>query len=103
MGEPPDEAFGLDIDPIDAYLRETPAVIERQRASTANIVAILLVVGVVASLPLHVLAVWLSPDATDALTTVFEKWYAMVSPLAGAAVGAYYVSRSASRREARRK
>ena len=87
------DEFRLDIDPTDAYLKRTPADIERQRARTANTVAMLLIAGVIGSLPLHLLALWLCPDAAQSTAEVFERWYALVSPLAGAAVGAYYVSR----------
>lgn len=90
------DEFRLDIDAIDSYLKRTPAVIERQRARTANLVAVSLIAGVIGSLPLHLLALWLCPDAADSTGQVFEKWYALVSPLAGAAVGAYYVSRERS-------
>ena len=87
------DEFPLDIDPIDPYLKRTPAIIERQRARTANVVALSLIAGVIGSLPLHLIALWLCPDAAESTGQVFEKWYALVSPLAGAAVGAYYVSR----------
>lgn len=97
--QPSAEEFRLDIDPIDSYLKQTPAVIARRKADTANVLAILLVVAVIVSLPLHLLSVWLGPEATDAITAVSDKWYAIISPLAGAAVGAYYATRSTPGRE----
>jgi len=90
------ESFKLDVDRVEDYLRQTPALIERRRAWTANLVAILLVVGLLISLPLYMIALMVKPDAGVPLASVFEKWYAVVSPLAGAAIGAYYAGRSES-------
>ena len=62
----PDERFELDVDPVESFLRQTPAVIERGRAWTANLVAILLVLSLLLSLPLYMIALLLRPDASQA-------------------------------------
>lgn len=62
----------------------------------------MLVGGAVISLIVYLLTLWIvltlsgNDDGTetslaiDAVHRVFDKWYAIISPLAGAAVGAYY-------------
>ena len=87
------EEFRLDVDPVENYLRRVPVEMERDRSKTANLVALLLVGGVVASLPCHLWALWLLPSSADPIAKVFEQWNAIVSPLAGAAIGAYYATR----------
>jgi hypothetical protein len=96
MPEPASESFELDVERVQSFLRQTPAVIERDRARTANLVALLLVSGVLISLPVYMIALLVRPDAAASLATVFERWYAIVSPLAGAALGAYYTARAES-------
>src|SRR5437762_376719 len=95
--------FKLDLDPVEGFLSQTPAVIERGRARTANLVAILLVIGLLISLPLYMVALLCKPDAAQSLTAVFDKWYAVVSPLAGAALGAYYATRADPEQRSRRR
>jgi hypothetical protein len=97
------ESFELDVDKVEGYLTQTPAFIERGRARTANLVALLMVIGLLVSLPLYLLAVFLKPDAASALASVFDKWYSIVSPLAGAAIGAYYATRSEPEQKRRRR
>jgi hypothetical protein len=87
------ESFKLDLDRVDAYLNQTPALIERAKARTANLVSVLLVCGLVGSLPLYITALLAKPDSAQMLASVFEKWYSVVSPLAGAAIGAYFATR----------
>ena len=87
------EEFRLDVDPLENYLRRAPVEIERDRSKTANVISLLLVGGGVVSLPFHLLPLWLLPSSADPIAKVFEQWNAIVSPLAGAAIGAYYASR----------
>ncbi len=96
MSHSVDEEIQLDTDSLGDYKKLTPAVIERHKARTANALAILLIAGVVASLPIHLLALLFIPESADSIATVFGKWYALMSPLAGAAVGAYYASQAKS-------
>jgi hypothetical protein len=96
------ESFELDLDLVEGFLSRTPAVIERGRARTANLVAILLVSGLLTSLPLYMIAVLCNPQAAQSLASVFDKWYAIVSPLAGAAIGAYYAARVQPEQKRRR-
>lgn len=94
MPPSPDEEIRLDTEPLEEFLKRTPALIERQKARTANLVALLLVIGVLASLPIYLLTVLTIPESASLVQPVFDKWYALVSPLAGAAVGAYYATRA---------
>ncbi|MCI0743220.1 MAG: hypothetical protein L0Y72_29690 [Gemmataceae bacterium] len=97
------ESFELDLDRVESYLSQTPAVIERGRARTANLVALLLITGLLISLPLYMAAILVNPDASQVLASVFDKWYAIVSPLAGAAIGAYYATRAEPEQKRRRR
>ena len=103
MERPLAEEFKLDVDPVEAYLQQTPALIDREKARTANLVAIILVSGVVAALPLHLLAIWILPTTADSIGSVFEKWFGIMGPLTGAAVGAYYAVRSEPKPGGRRR
>src|SRR5262245_19979513 len=97
MPTPPDEEqIQLDTEPLDDFMKRTPALIERQKAKTANLLAMSLVIGVLVSLPIHLVTLLCRPESADSITTVFEKWYALVSPCAGAAVGAYYAAQAKS-------
>lgn len=99
VGAGQDEQFTLDVLPDTRRVQQT---IEIGRAHTANVLAYMLVGGAVFSLLVYLLTLWivLSSGGTDngtetglamdAVHRVFDKWYAIISPLAGAAVGAYY-------------
>jgi len=94
MPQESDEAFEVDLEPTEDYYRRcTTDRIRRDKARTANLLAIILIVGVVLSLPMYLLSIWIAPEGADRFVVVFEKWYAIVSPLAGTALGAYYGSR----------
>lgn len=81
----------LGLESIDAYVRRVKARIKLSRARAANVVAYILVGGVVFSLPLYVLAVALvTGDVSEDLATVFTKWYDVVAPLLGAVIGALF-------------
>ena len=98
MADEPTEPIKIDrIEPPSRYMRhDIGAEIEHGKARTANAVAVILVIGVVLSLPIYLAAVWRAPTASDRIAAVFDKWYAIVSPLAGTAVGAYYGARQTS-------
>ena len=97
MAEQPSESIKLDVDPLETYLRQTPAIIERDKARTANRVTMLLIFGLLWALPLYLVAVlatmWIKPDTSNLVSSVFDKWFSVVGPLAGTAIGAYYGSR----------
>lgn len=89
----------LGLESIDAYLRRVKAEIKMSRARAANVVAYILVAGLVFSLPLYVLAVAVvSGDVSEDLAAVFTKWYDVVAPLIGAVIGALFGMSIASRR-----
>jgi len=96
MGEDATERFEIDLEESDRYLRQVPAQIQHERARTANLVAIVLVFGVVLSLPVYLVAAWIKPDQIEASRAIFDKWYAIVGPLVGTAIGAYYGARFGS-------
>jgi hypothetical protein len=94
MPQEPVESIQVDLESTEQFYRhDISEVIRRDKARTANLLAMVLVVGVVLSLPLYFVAVWLVPDGGDRLAVVFDKWYAIISPLTGTAIGAYYGAR----------
>lgn len=81
----------LNLEQTDPYLKRVVADMRRSRSHTADRVAIILVSAVVLSLPLYVIAVALVGTVDeDDLTRIFGKWYDVVSPLLGAAIGALF-------------
>ena len=96
MSAPNDEQAGgsqqrVELEETDQYLRRTVAEIRRARFRTADRVASTLVFAVVGSLPLYVLAAALAGTIEkDGLERIFDKWYDVVSPLLGAAIGALF-------------
>jgi hypothetical protein len=86
----PDEEIQLDLEPIEPFKQR----IEGQKAKTANRIAIWLVGGIMACPLVYLAAVLCRPDQAEEIHAVFDKWFALVGPLAGAAVGAYYSSRT---------
>jgi hypothetical protein len=94
MTEESSEPIVVDIEPTDAsYLRSVHFRILRDREKTANLVALVLVWGVVLSLPVYLMVVLIRPDQSDKVSPIFDKWYTVISPLVGAAIGAYYGTR----------
>ncbi len=94
MPQEPGESFQVDLESTEQFYRhDLSELIRRDKARTANLLAMVLVVGVVLSLPLYLLSVWLVPEGGDRLAVVFDKWYSIISPLAGTAIGAYYGAR----------
>jgi hypothetical protein len=85
-----DERFQLDVEPLDPLKQQ----IQRQKAETANRIAIALVSGVLLSPVIYLAAILWRAESSKEIHLVFDKWFSLVGPLAGAAVGAYYSSRS---------
>src|SRR5580765_2554638 len=90
--------FTLDVEPPDRYLQRIHANIRKDQARVANRVALILVGAVVLSLPLYLVVdcifLWRGSPAAEKIQPIFDRWYTIVSPLAGTAIGAYYVASS---------
>jgi ABC-type spermidine/putrescine transport system permease subunit II len=82
----------MDLEATDAYLKRAKADAHRSKTRAANWVALILVLGLVMSLPVYVIALAsLSADtASTNLDRIFLKWYDVVSPLVGAVIGALF-------------
>jgi hypothetical protein len=82
----------VDLEATDAYLRRAKADVHRSKARAANSVALILVLGLIVSLPFYVLALSVFPSevAGAHLERIFMKWYDVVSPLVGAVIGALF-------------
>ena len=96
-----EECFTLDIDP-DETCRMMSAQNRRDIVRTANLAAVILILGVVLSFPLFVIVVAYlgnnngSVESIEIIKSVFDKWVTVIGPLAGTAVGAYYGTKIAS-------
>lgn len=87
MPQEPVESIQVDLESTEQFYRhDVSELIRRDKARTANLLAMVLVVGVVLSLPLYLASVWLVPAGGDRLAVVFDKWYSIISPLAGTAI-----------------
>lgn len=103
MNDQPVEPITLDVVQPEQFLRRVEAEISRDKARTANTVTIILVASLLASLPVYLAIVpFVDKENIVRIDAMFDRWYHVVSPLAGAAVGAYYVSRGMKQRQARR-
>lgn len=82
----------VDLEATDAYLRRAKADAQRLKARATNWIALILVIGLVLSLPLQVVAVaWFPGEAkVSQLEHVFERWYDVLTPLVAAVVGALF-------------
>ena len=90
-----------DLEDPKSYQQTVEAKIRRSHASTANSIAILLVLGLIFAFPSYAVIAIYAPAASEKLAAVFEKWLNIISPLIGTAIGAYYgaqVAANASRR-----
>ncbi|HUY92823.1 MAG TPA: hypothetical protein VMV10_29050 [Pirellulales bacterium] len=81
------EEFSLGLDSTAAYQQRVQADIARDRAATENTIAKILVGALVGALPVYFLALWARPELADQLASGLEKWFAVMGPLAGAAIG----------------
>jgi len=82
------EEVRLDLQPTENYRRE----VQIGHAKTRNLVVLILTWSIVLSLPVFLLARLVTRTGNEELDKVFDRWFSMVGPLAGAAVGAYGVS-----------
>jgi hypothetical protein len=84
---------------VDSYVKRTKAAIGLSKAKAANVIAYILLGGLVVSLPLYIVALAIMPTGSyEQLALVFGKWYDVVAPLAGAIIGALFGMSLASRR-----
>lgn len=83
----PDEHIDVDVDDVDRYLRKTDAQIRFGRARFENWIGGMLILALVFSLPLYGVLVFLGLERSPNFSVAFERWYAVVGPLAGAALG----------------
>lgn len=79
----------VDLEATDAYLTQVKAEVHRSKARAANWVALILVLGLVISLPLNVVAMAMicGEGTATHLDRVFQRWYDILAPLVGAVVG----------------
>jgi len=96
LGNEPGDNFTLDAEPVAQYERRIKSEIKRGHAQTANRVASILVWAVVLAFPFGVVASLIAKclglDFSGVIETMFERWFSVIGPLAGAAVGGYYVA-----------
>ena len=96
-----DSSGPVDLESPGQYMERARADVHRSKAKAANVVAYILVTGLVLSLPLCLLAVGLAGGQIGENTAaVFTKWYDVVAPLLGAVIGAMYGMSIANRRNA---
>lgn len=82
---------GIGLERLSVYLQSAKAKVVVSRARVANAVALILVLAVVLSLPLSVWAVSRFPvEQASLLRDIFDRWYDIVGPILGAAVGALF-------------
>jgi hypothetical protein len=96
---PEDNTRPLNEENTSDYIQRVQATIGVTKARTANVVAYILLGGVVLSLPVYVVAITVLPVGHyEQLATVFGKWYDVVAPLAGAVIGGLFGLTIADRR-----
>jgi hypothetical protein len=99
MSREQDEVIDVDIGdmtPRPEYLPHMREKLHVWRAFVSHFIAVILVSALVLSIPLYVLLVCWYPEQNEPIRTAFEKWYAVMSPFVGLAIGAYYGARKAS-------
>jgi len=87
--------FELDLDDITPgpeNIKQLPIKLHYMRALVSHIIAGILVTALVLSIILYVVLVCKYPEQEKSIQTAFEKWYSIMSPFAGLALGAYYGS-----------
>jgi hypothetical protein len=82
----------VDLEATDVYLRRAKADVHRSKARAANRVALILVLGLVLSLPFYIVVIASLPSeaTTTHLERIVLRWYDVVSPLVGAVIGALF-------------
>jgi hypothetical protein len=79
-----------DITPGPGNLKRLHVKLHWWHAIVSHLIALILVVALVFSIILYVLLLCLYPEQEEAVSAAFEKWYAVIGPFAGLALGAYY-------------
>ena len=79
-----------DITPKPEIVKRLPAKLRLWQALVSHFIAIILVLALILSILLHAFLLWKIPGEKESIGTAFEKWYAVISPFAGLALGAYY-------------
>ncbi len=79
-----------DITPRPENIRPLPAKLRLWQALVSHLLAVILVGALVLSILLHSFLLWKVPGEHESISVAFEKWYAVISPFAGLAIGAYY-------------
>ena len=79
-----------DITPSPEYIKRLPAKLRLWQALVSHFIAIILILALILSILLHAFLLWKLPGEQESIGTAFEKWYAVISPFAGLALGAYY-------------
>ncbi len=94
MSEGQDEfVVGLeDITPSPENIRRLPTRLRLWRALVSHIIAAVLVISLVLSILLYTYLLCKYPQQEQSVRGAFEKWYAVIGPFAGLALGAYYGS-----------
>lgn len=89
-----DNAISLDVDAKENYIERVAHEIARDKAKTENRLAMVLVWALVLSLPTYFIAVSIRPANGTLLADAMDKWFTVLGPLAGAAVGVGYLRQS---------
>jgi hypothetical protein len=82
-----DERVSLDLESTGKYLD----LIKKAHADTRNKIALVFTYALVLSLPVYFLAKTFGRGMDD-LDKIFDRWFSVIGPLAGAAIGAYGAS-----------
>ena len=88
-----------DITPNSGNVKNLPAKLKLMQARVSHFISSVLVVSLCASIILYAICLGRYPEQSDVINTAFEKWYAVISPFAGLALGAYYGSSRARKLE----
>jgi len=83
--------ISLDVEPTTEYTKRVVVEIAREKARTERRLALILVGALVCSLPIYYVAIFFMPDAATHLSDAMDKWFTVLGPLAGAALGVGYL------------
>ena len=79
-----------DITPTTRNVRRLPTKLHLWRAVVSHIIAGVLVISLVLSILFYAYLLCKYPEQKEDINGAFEKWYAVIGPFAGLALGAYY-------------
>jgi len=91
-----DAPISLDAEPTAEYMRGVVIEIAREKARTEKWLALILVGALVLSLPVYFVALYAMPEAATHLVDAMDKWFTVMGPLAGAALGVAYLRQGQS-------